>query len=171
MPLRVPPARSLSRSSRPVGAAPPDANADHAAAVGRVESGAGSSADGRPRFRRLAFDGRGRSIDLERSHASLSRTLPPSLRPKEERHDQDGDALRWVIVGREPELARELSLTSSTADGRRLDAIDGLPLAPAPCPLGTPPDLRCRATALVRATMDWLDRSHPRASEPALRAE
>lgn len=154
------------------GAAAPHVKAKTAVAPKNGEARAApSTLAERPRFRLLALDGRGRSIDLERSHASLSRTLPPSLRPKEERHDQDSDALRWVIVGREPELASEISVTSSTADGRKLDAIEGLPLAPAPCPAGTPPDLRCRATALVRATMDWLDRSHPRASEPALRAE
>jgi hypothetical protein len=119
----------------------------------------------------IAMDAEGRRVDLATSHASLSRTLPDSLRPREERIQHDGDALQWQLIGPDAGMPQEVSLVSLGSAGRPLDRLDRIPLSPATCPLHTPHELRCRGGPLIRATTDALDRQHPRALERSLRAE
>jgi hypothetical protein len=119
----------------------------------------------------MAVDAAGERVDLALSHASLSRTLPDSLRSEEERGAHDGDALRWLVIGPDPGLPREMSLVSLAMDGRVLGGIERVPLARVACPSGTAPGLGCHGGPMIRATTDVLDGQHPRAPEPSLHAE
>src|SRR4051812_45486998 len=119
----------------------------------------------------MAFDTSGARVDLKTSHASLSRTLPLSLRPREERAIPDSDALRWLLESTDAPAPRELALSSTAADGSPLDRLEHVPLAPAPCPSGSASGAHCSTSTFIRATTDWLDRSHPRALEPSLIAD
>jgi hypothetical protein len=122
-------------------------------------------------YEMMAFDADGKRVDMVSSHASLSRTLPASLRPAEGRTGDDSDALRWLVKGPQAGLPDEISVRSTSSDGHPLDAIERLPLAVVPCPPQTSPGLVCRASELIRAAADGLDRGHPRAPEPSLHAE
>ncbi len=119
----------------------------------------------------MAFDTLRRRVDLASSHASLSRTLPDSLRPTEERGSVETDALRWLMLGPESGMPEHISVISQTADGQPLDALEQVMLRPEPCPPQTAPSLACRASQFIRATVDGLDRLHPRARELSLHAE
>lgn len=122
-------------------------------------------------YEMMAVDGLGKRVDMVSSHASLSRTLPASLQPAEQRRDHESDALRWLVRGPKAGLPEEITVLSTASDGRPLDAIAHVPLAPVACPANTPPELGCRASELIRAAADGLDRGHPRAPEPSLHAE
>jgi hypothetical protein len=119
----------------------------------------------------MALDGDGARVDMVASHASLSRTLPRSLLPKEDRELSETDALHWLVVGPNLGLPDELSLVSTGADGRPLDALEHVRLLPARCPREVGPGLSCRTTEPIRAATDGLDRAHPRALERSLHAE
>jgi hypothetical protein len=118
-----------------------------------------------------ALDGDGARVDMVASHASLSRTLPKSLLPKEEREIGETDALSWMVIGPPSGMPGEISLVSMAADGRPLDALEHVRLLPGKCPEGVPPGLECRTTEPIRAATDGLDRAHPRALERSLHAE
>jgi hypothetical protein len=122
-------------------------------------------------YEMMAFDGAGARVDMVASHASLSRTLPRSLLPKEDRGLDDGDALHWMVIGPRAGMPDEISLLSTAADGRPLDALEHVRLSPAKCPSATAPGLDCRTTEPIRAATDGLDRAHPRALERSLHAE
>jgi hypothetical protein len=116
----------------------------------------------------LALDDAGARVDLARSHASISRVLPP---PFESGGTRDSDALKFVLVGPLEDLPESLTLTSTRADGTALDEVPRVPLASAPCPSATPPLLACRSTPLFRATSDQIDRKHPSFSSSSIQAE
>jgi len=122
-------------------------------------------------YEMMAFDGAGARVDMVASHASLSRTLPTSLLPKEDRGARETDALSWVVVGPRAGMPDEISVVSTTADGRALDALEHVALRAVPCPREVPKGLACRATPPIRAATDGLDRAHPRALERSLHAE
>lgn len=140
-----------------------------AAGAARVELSSGTLAA--RVYEMMAFDAGGVRVDMVASHASLSRTLPRSLLPKEQRAERETDALRWLVMGPSSGIPREISVRSTAADGRLLDALEHVALLPAKCPAGTAPELGCRTSALIRAATDGLDRAHPRAPEPSLHAE
>ncbi len=119
----------------------------------------------------LAVDGRGNRVDLATSHAAISRVLPEELEAEEAAREEDPDALRWVLVGPAGALPADLTLRSERYDGRPLDALESVELSPAACPDGLPPELECKRTALIRATSDRIDRTHPESSARSLRAE
>lgn len=157
------------------------ARAKELAALGRVERlGLQGIAPGRAElvldertlqlrvYELQAIDAAGRRVDLASSHASVSRTLPQSLRPGDAR---EPDALRWRVIGPAPGLPDALSFISLSPDGSPVDALEAVALEAVPCPGQVQPYLHCRQTPLIRATMDWLDRAHPRAVEPSLRAQ
>jgi hypothetical protein len=121
-------------------------------------------------YEMVALDAQGKRVDMVTSHASLSRTVPASLQPAEDRGDES-DALRWLVKGPQAGLPDEITVRSTRSDGHPLDVIERLPLAVVPCPPKTPPGLVCRASELIRAATDGLDRGHPRAPEPSLHAE
>lgn len=122
-------------------------------------------------YEMMALDDSGARVDMVESHASLSRTLPRSLLPKEDRALSDGDALRWMVMGPRAGMPEEISLVSMAADGRPLDALEHVRLHPTPCPSGASPGLECRKTEAIRAATDGLERAHPRALERSLHAE
>lgn len=122
-------------------------------------------------YEMMAFDGDGVRVDMVASHASLSRTLPRSLLPKEDRAVGDGDALQWMVVGPRAGMPEEISLMSTAADGRPLDALEHVRLEPTRCPSSAAPGLDCRTSEPIRAATDGLDRAHPRALERSLQAQ
>ncbi|HEX6767062.1 MAG TPA: hypothetical protein VF103_16310 [Polyangiaceae bacterium] len=119
----------------------------------------------------MALDGRGARVDLARSHAAISRMLPSFLEDDELADDPDPDAVRWLFAGRLEVLPESVSLVALRPDGTRMDRLESAALEPIGCPMGTAPGLACRATALIRATGDQLDRAHPESSSRSLRAE
>jgi hypothetical protein len=117
-----------------------------------------------------AFDAHGSQVDLAASHASISRVLPSFL-TNDDAGASDLDALRWVAAGEEDSLPEHVDVISSGADGQKLDALNGVELWELPCPVGLGPAAACRATPLLRATADRIDRAHPESSGRSLRAE
>lgn len=116
----------------------------------------------------MALDEAGAKVDLARSHASISRVLPPPFNGSGTR---DSDALRFVIAGPLEDLPDAVALKSTRPDGSPLDEVPRVVLAAAPCPSGTPPLLACRATPLFRATTDQIDRKHPSFAASSIQAE
>jgi hypothetical protein len=116
----------------------------------------------------MAVDEAGAKVDLARSHASISRVLPP---PFEGSGSRDSDALKLVIAGPLADLPDALALKSTRPDGSALDEVPRVVLASAPCPSGVPPMLACRATPLFRATTDQIDRKHPSFAASSIQAE
>jgi hypothetical protein len=118
----------------------------------------------------IALDGRGARVDLASSHAAISRMLPSFL-GSETPDDPDPDAVRWFFAGRSEALPESVSLLALRPDGTRIDRLERVVLEPAGCPIGTAPSLVCRATPLIRATGDQVDRAHPESASRSLRAE
>jgi hypothetical protein len=118
----------------------------------------------------LALDAGDARVDLSRSHAAISRSLPPFL-GENQVGNHDPDALRWVLAGPLEALPDEASLISTRPDGTPLDRLERIELAAAPCPPGLPPKISCRTTTLIRATVDPIDRQHPESSARSLRGE
>jgi hypothetical protein len=119
----------------------------------------------------VALDGRDARVDLARSHAAISRSLPPFLGGQSDAQAHDPDALRWVLAGPPEALPDEASLISTRPDDTPLDRLERIELVPTPCPAGLPPSVGCRTTALIRATVDPIDRQHPESSARSLRGE
>lgn len=117
-----------------------------------------------------AVDAHGSRVDLARSHASISRVLPAFL-SNDDAGASDQDALRWLAVGEEDSLPQHVDVVSLGADGAKLDTLQRVELWELPCPPSVAQGLACRATALIRATADRIDRGHPESSGRSLRAE
>jgi hypothetical protein len=118
-----------------------------------------------------AFDGRGARIDLARSHAAISRFLPSFLENERVLEDADSDALRWMFLGLPESLPDTVAIVSTRPGGAPLDRLERVELAATGCPSEAAPGLACRATALIRATGDRIDRQHPESSGRSLLAE
>jgi hypothetical protein len=119
----------------------------------------------------IALDGRGARVGLASSHAAISRTLPSFLGAADTSDDPDPDAVRWLFAGRPEALPESVSLLALRPDGTRIDRLERVALEPAGCPIGTSAALACRATPLIRATGDQVDRAHPESASRSLRAE
>jgi hypothetical protein len=119
----------------------------------------------------IALDGRGGRVDLASSHAAISRTLPTFLGPDATIDDPDPDAVRWLFAGPSEALPESVSLLALRPDGTRIDRLERVALEPSGCPIGATPALVCRATPLIRATGDQVDRAHPQSASRSLRAE
>jgi len=118
----------------------------------------------------VAVDKNGERVDLSRSHASITRTLPAGLGSGADVED-DSDALRWIVAGEASVLPAHLAVSSFGADGGPLDTLGEVPLTETPCPSDLPQELSCRGTPAIRATSDLVDRSHPEALRHSLLAE
>jgi hypothetical protein len=119
----------------------------------------------------VALDGAGARVDLATSHAAISRRLPQFLGTDAASDDPDPDAVRWLFTGPQHVLPEHVELVSVRPDGARVDRLERVAVEPVACPVATPPSLACRATALIRATGDQVDRAHPESSSRSLRAE
>ncbi|HEX6274012.1 MAG TPA: hypothetical protein VFZ53_13280 [Polyangiaceae bacterium] len=119
----------------------------------------------------IALDGRGARVDLASSHAAISRMLPSFLDAADTHDDPDPDAVRWLFAGRPEALPESVSLLALRPDGTRIDRLERVALEAIGCPIGTAPSLVCRATPLIRATGDQVDRAHPESASRSLRAE
>ncbi|HYO97888.1 MAG TPA: hypothetical protein VER33_25455 [Polyangiaceae bacterium] len=117
----------------------------------------------------VALDALGTRVDLSTSHASLSRVLPAGLSHSDPVTDRD--ALRWMLVGDRSALPERVNIVSLRPDGRELDLLSDVELRGLPCPDGTAAGLTCRATPLIRATADRIDRGHPQSADRSLQAE
>jgi hypothetical protein len=114
-----------------------------------------------------ALDARGVVVDPQRSHASLSRSLPAELGALP---SADQDALRLLLVAPSGLDVPGLQVLSVAPTGESIDALPRLPLKPAACPEGTAPELVCRESAPLRAVGDALDRSQSSARDRSIRA-
>lgn len=117
-----------------------------------------------------AFDALGARVDLSTSHASLSRVLPLGLSHGDPA-GTDRDALRWMVMGERSALPERVNIVSLRPDGRELDLLSDVELRGLPCPERSPAGLSCRATPLIRATADRIDRGHPQSADRSLQAE
>jgi hypothetical protein len=117
-------------------------------------------------------DGRGASVDMARSHASLERTQPTRIEGPVDAPYEDFDALRVVVSadeGRGQAQAPDLSVESVNALGVRLDSIAKLALSTASCQ-SEQGDVRCWASAPLRFVVDDQDRSHPLVKDRSIKA-
>lgn len=120
----------------------------------------------------VALDASGAAVDLRRSHASIERTPPSRELPMGAvAENASPDALRYLLFGRREDLPPALRLVSRDASGKELDQLTTLPLSPARCPKGIAEAQNCRASQLVRAVADDVDRNHPLVKERSIRAE
>lgn len=115
----------------------------------------------------VPLDFEGRVVDLARSHASLSRTLPEELGHQA----VDTDALRWMVIATPQDMPRDLEFASLGPSGKQLDSLGPVPLESAVCPPGTSQELSCRVSPFIRASTDIVDRGHPAAADRSLLAE
>ena len=117
-----------------------------------------------------AWDANGKNVDLAKSHASISRTLPPKL-AKEADGAEDEDALSWRVVCPPGVSPHRVRIQSVRPDGRQLDAIEAARVERVTCPIGTNPGYECGSTDPIRATSDLIDRNHPASVDRSIRAE
>ena len=127
-----------------------------------------------------ALDGRGREVDLARSHASIERTPPQATLVDPVDSDVDVDALSYLVIGSADDLPARVTFTSVPAPSAKyssakvspvLDVLRNVPLASAVCPEGTKADLVCATTPPIRAVMDDLDRRHPLSADRSIKVE
>jgi hypothetical protein len=116
-----------------------------------------------------AADAWGKSIDIEKSHASIERT-PPERTSEDPTPGiaGDPDAMRFLFSGQKDELPANIRVVSRDVEGREIDHLE-LTLQGAACPAGVGP--ACRATALLRVVADDIDRNHPLVKDRSIRAE
>lgn len=117
-----------------------------------------------------AVDAHGERVDLARSHASISRTLPDFL-ASDAAEQPDLDALRWIAIGDADSVPSSVEIVSLGLEGTELDQLSSVELWEVPCPPGVAAQLVCRGTAAIRATADRIDRAHPESAGRSLRAE
>lgn len=113
------------------------------------------------------IDAHGTELDPARSHASLSRTLPPELGSLPA---ADDDALRLLLIAPSGLEVPGLQVLSTGPLGEAIDALPRLLAPPAPCPNGAAPELVCRETLAVRAVGDALDRNQGLVRDRSVRA-
>lgn len=118
----------------------------------------------------MAFDPSGHRVDLATSHASISRTLPPSL-AKEADGSEEIDALSWTVVCPKGLVPSFVKVESRRPGGEPLDMIAELSIDSVTCPRSIAKQFECGATGPIRATTDEIDRRHPAASARSLKAE
>jgi len=115
----------------------------------------------------VALDAWGKNVDMNRSNASVERT-PPEREVGSPISTVDPDAIRFVLGGRPGELPAGVSIVASDAAGGDVDQLE-VSVADRPCPPGLGPV--CRATPLIRAVVDDIDRNHPLVRERSIRSE
>lgn len=119
-----------------------------------------------------ALDAGGQRISFASSHASVERTPPKSESPVAAADAEPSpDALRYVLMGASEDLPTALTLVSKDASGRILDTLSPVPLGWVPCPDQRASELVCRATPLIRAVTDDVDKDHPLVAKRSIRAE
>jgi len=106
----------------------------------------------------------GKTVDLARSHASLSRTPPAAP------NAPDPDALRVVLEVPDGADALDATIESYSATGVKLDALAHVALAPSTCPEALA-SVHCLESAPLRFVVDDVDRVHPLVIDRSLRSE
>jgi hypothetical protein len=114
------------------------------------------------------LDAWGKSVDMGRSNASIERTPPERYVDGPPMASVDPDAIRFVLAGPASELPAGITIVASDIGGAEIDRLD-IAVADTACPANLGPT--CRATPLVRAVADDIDRSHPLVKERSVRAE
>lgn len=119
-------------------------------------------------------DGEGRRVDMARSHASLERTPPMRDEGGADAPYDDFDALRVVVAipdhGPGLDGERTIAVESLSSLGARIDELPGLALTASRCAAPSE-DVRCWASAPLRAVMDDVDRNHPLVAGRSIKAE
>ncbi len=111
---------------------------------------------------------RGSVLDVARTAASLSRTLPVELG---DIPGPDHDALRFLLIATPDAGLDALEVVTFGAQGRPIDVIVNFRTEPTTCPDGVAPELVCRQTPPLRLVADALDRAHSAVKSRSLRAE
>jgi len=119
------------------------------------------------------LDGKGQTVDMARSHASMNRLPPASIDgPPEARYDDE--ALRAVMAipddGREVDGETAIGVESLSSLGRVIDALPTVLLASSSCARPYS-DVRCWASPPLRLVADDVDRESPVVSGRSLKAE
>lgn len=117
-----------------------------------------------------AVDSDGRSLDLFRSHASVSSTLPPEL-AREVGAGVDAEAIEWQLECPKGGLPSAIRIESRRPGGGVLDTLEAVSIAKIACPKAPPELSECGHTKPIRASPDWADRVHPAAAERSVLAE
>jgi hypothetical protein len=115
-----------------------------------------------------ALDAWGKSVDMRRSNASIERTPPERATEDPSVPATDPDAIRFVLAGSEAEVPKGVVVVASDPAGTEIDRLE-VTIADLPCPSVLGPV--CRATPLLRAAADDIDRNHPLVKNRSLRAE
>ena len=119
-------------------------------------------------------DGRGETVDMARSHASLNRLPPESTYGPAAARFEDDDALRAVMAipdnGTDVDGDRAIAVESLDSLGRVIDALPNLPLATSACARPYS-DVRCWTSPPLRLVVDDVDRDHPLVAGRSIKAE
>ena len=119
-------------------------------------------------------DGEGRRVDMARSHASLERTPPMRDEGGADAPYDDFDALRVVVAipdhGPGLDGERTIAVESLSSLGARIDELPRLALTASRCAAPSE-DVRCWASAPLRAVIDDVDRNHPLVAGRSIKAE
>lgn len=113
------------------------------------------------------LDSRDNVVDLARSHASLSRSIParaPGEAPSSE-------SLRFVVAGVKGSLPSTLSIATHRVSLAPLDSLGDVSLERTPCPARVDAELECATSPPITLWGDVVDRSHPDVRATALVAE
>lgn len=119
----------------------------------------------------MSLDAAGRRVSFTASNASIER-MPPARELPTSAASGEGspDALRYLLVGAREDLPASLTIVSKDPKGAKLDTL-AADLAHIRCPKEVAGGLSCKATALIRAVADDVDRNHPLVAERSIRAE
>jgi len=115
-------------------------------------------------------DGQDKYVDPTRSHASFERIPPERLTGSPYAKNDNGDALRFVLVGLPADLPPLVRLVGRDPSGATIDVLDSVSFGSVPCPDGSPAAFACGSTSPIRMVPDEIDRHHPVAVNRSLRA-
>ncbi len=113
----------------------------------------------------------GTRVDLATSHASISRSLPAAIARRASDAPDEDAVSRGSSLDPKVSVPERLEITSTTVDDKPLDQLGEVATALASCPSFVAPGLECRVTPPIRATSDFIDRSHPDSAARSLRAD
>lgn len=115
-------------------------------------------------------DGQDKHVDPARSHASFERTPPERLKGSPYAKTDNGDALRFVLVGMPGDLPPVVRLVARDPSGGVVDVLESVSFGSVPCPDGASSAFACGSTSPIRIVPDEIDRDHPMSVDRSLRA-
>ena len=119
-------------------------------------------------------DGKGETVDMARSHASLNRLPPASTYGPAAARYEDDEALRAVMAipddGIDVDGDRAIALESLSPAGRVIDTLPNVALVSSTCARPYL-DVRCWTSPPLRLVVDDVDRDHPLVAGRSIKAE